>query len=358
MATQQDQEEGTTHDGGNGAHWKLASHQQCPRHGVAQHQEGGAAEGRRGNQETVIGTEEEAQQVGNDQTHEADQPGYRYRCADHQRGCAEQHPLGPLHIDAELRRGLLAERQQVQPPGQGKGAGEAQRQEGRHPARQLEARIREVSDQPEEDAGPLHQTGHGGQEDDGGRCEGVEDDTGEEQRGGREPSGPAGDGEQQENGQDGSGEGGGRDRGVAETEGAAEHQHGDPAEGGTTRDAEDVGIGERVAEQRLEERARHRQGSADQRGEHDPRQADAEHDVGAGPVGLPGQGVPHLGDGERARTDGQTESHGEGEQGAEAQQHRPHSPPRQYPHGPGSARWLTTSGPWIAAAMASSARSR
>jgi hypothetical protein len=71
MATQEDQEEWATGHGGDGAHWKLAPLQQCPRRGVAQHQEGGTTEGRRGNQETVIGAEEEAQQVGNDEAHEA-----------------------------------------------------------------------------------------------------------------------------------------------------------------------------------------------------------------------------------------------------------------------------------------------
>ena len=60
-----------------------------------------------------------------------------------------------------------------------------------------------------------------------------------------------------------------------EADGATESQHADPAESGTARDAEDVGIGERVAKQRLEERSRHGEGGTDQRGEHHPRQADA-----------------------------------------------------------------------------------
>jgi hypothetical protein len=84
----------------------------------------------------------------------------------------------------------------------------------------------------------------------------------------------------------------------------------------------------------------------------------AKHDVGGGAFGLPGQGAPHLGGGQRAGADDETESHGEGEESAEPDQHRGHAPPRQHLHEPGSARWVTTSGPRIAAAIASSARSR
>jgi hypothetical protein len=356
MAAQQDQEERAAGDRGDRAHRTLAPREERPCRGVAEHQEGGTTEGRGGNQEAVIGAEDETQEVGNDEAHEADQPGCRDRGADHQRGRAEQDLLHPLHVDAELRRGLLAEGEQVESPGQGHGTGEPQCEEDPHPAGDLEAGVREVPDQPEEDAGPLHQTGHRGEEDDRRRGEGVEDDSGEEQRGRREPAGAAGDGEEQEDGQDGSGERGGRHRGVAAPEGATEGEDRDPAEGGAARDAEDVGIGEGVSEQSLEERARHRQGGADQRGERDPRQADAEHDVGARRLPAPGERAPHLADREPARADRETESDGEGEESAETQQHRSHPAPRQHltsPAPPGP----TSSGPWIAATMRG-ARSR
>ena len=62
----------------------------------------------------MIGAEPQPQEMRDDQSDEADQPRHGDRGADHQRGREQEQPLHAPDLDAELLRGLLAERQQVQ----------------------------------------------------------------------------------------------------------------------------------------------------------------------------------------------------------------------------------------------------
>ena len=64
MAAQQVEEEGPTGQGGDRPHRKLPSPEQGTRSGVAGHQEGGAPQGRGGQQQAVVRAESQAQQVG------------------------------------------------------------------------------------------------------------------------------------------------------------------------------------------------------------------------------------------------------------------------------------------------------
>ena len=105
-----------------------------------------------------------------------------------------------------------------------------------------------------------------------------------------------------------AGEGCGRNRGVRQPDARAEREHGDPAERGAAGDAEHERIGERVAQQRLEQHAGDGQRGADQQREHDAREPHAQHDVGgrALRVGRE-QRRHHLARRERARTGRQSD---------------------------------------------------
>ena len=121
VAPQQPQEERAPRHGGDGAHGKLATPQHGARHGVAYDEKGGTAKRRGGDEQAMIGPQQETQHVWDDEAHEADQSGHGHRGPYHERGRDQQHALLSIDIDAELLGRLLAQGEQVETARQGQG---------------------------------------------------------------------------------------------------------------------------------------------------------------------------------------------------------------------------------------------
>ena len=222
----------------------------------------------------MVGAEQPAKQVRHHQADEADQPGGRHRERGGQRTEDERAPLQALDVDPELLGTLFAG---------GEGVEVARRSEQREGDRDSggpegdegqRIRARDASHEVEDDGGELFARGHALQKVDQRGAEGVEDRPGQQQREDGQPA--AGGGDALDRDQRGERADEGRER---HTEaGDAGEQRDDAAEARPSRDSEDVGVGERVAQQRLERDAGDAEQSAERRrGEH-PRQAEREED--------------------------------------------------------------------------------
>ena len=248
--------------------------------------------------------------MGNDQPDEADQAGE----GDGDSDCGARGEKGEearaSHVDAERRRALVAQGEQVQAAGEG--------EQDEHRGEQCEAGTREerhrlVAEgacQPEGDrlhlVGAQHRLDRKYQ----GGGERVEDDAGEQ--GPRRVEGPPGPAqrEHEEGRRHGAGDGGqlrGEHAGERRRGGGcrpdrtagSDGDDGDP-DGGAAREAEDERVGERIAQERLQRDAGDREGRPDFRGEQDARNAEAEEHGG---VRLPAvQGVPQR---QRSRAGGE-----------------------------------------------------
>ena len=223
--------------------------------------------------------EHEPQHVRHDEADEADDAAHRHRGAGQHGRRREHRAAHPLDVDAEARRRLLAEEQQVEVarvPARRHRTHGHRRQAHPHvgpravvqPAHQPEDHL--VGDLPVDDAERDEQGGDGG----GQRPEG---DAREQQ--GRDGGAPGAGGD----GVDG-GEGGQRPREGEQRE--PEHGGGrepaDERDDGAQRralaDADDAGLGQGVAEEPLHLRPRHREGAPHQRRDGHARRADEPDD--------------------------------------------------------------------------------
>ena len=243
---------------GDRADRQLAAAQHAARGRVAHDEERGACERGRRHEQPMVGAEHESQRVRHDQADEADQARHGDRGADHQRRREQQHAL---RASRPTRR--AAPRSRRRAPADSACAPAAARRarpSAKSAANGTSSSVRavgEVADQPQEDAGALGHAAERSQEHDRRRRERVEDDTGEQQ-----PRRPRAARERPR-----------RRRAVPSSRAApanaaigtapaprprrcAETQYRDTTERRAARDAEHEGIGEGIAEQRLEHHPR------------------------------------------------------------------------------------------------------
>ena len=217
--------------------------------------------------------------MGNDQAHEPDGAGGRDRrpgdeCSGHEHGSFD-----PLRLDAELKRLLLPQGQEVQPgrlPGEDDDAdGEDQRQDRQRPP----AGWHEVAHEPEDHALKLGRGQEGRDQHDARGEEQAGDHAREEQRGDGKAPVHLGDRVHAHRGQEGPGEGEERDHGRVAERARQPQQRGDrDAEGGAAAHPQDSRIGQRVPGDGLEAQACQGQGGPDHRGQDGPGKANLPDD--------------------------------------------------------------------------------
>ena len=148
----------------------------------------------------------------------------------------------------------------------------------------LPGRAGERTELPEGQVAQLPVVGHVDQDAGQRDRHGAERDAGQQHGGDRGPALSRGDAVENEGRHQAAAEGGQRQRIAAEQagergeEGRPQHDDRHRAEPGAGRDADQAGIGQRIAKQPLHHRARDGQRRADQHAEHDARQADVEDD--------------------------------------------------------------------------------
>ena len=313
----QEHEHGCADERGHDAHLKLAGHNQHAAQNIGGEHERRAVHERERQHPPDIGAGQQANDVGNDQTHEADGAG------DCGRGAAERHDghdgRGAHQGDGHAQAGgrILTESQRAQRADQHEGKHQAHRHERQGREHLLEGAVFQGADHPEavrveglgvkhrDDAGNGSQAGvdrHAGQHETGRRVQvgfGVDQAHHED-----EGCGHAG----TQQGQPQLHEWGGH------SEDTHAHDHG----GGRTRvHAQQARLGQRVAAQRLHEHARYRQGRT-----HQQRRGGARCAFGPDELGLDGvrvrvqEAIDGPIQGEHARTHREGESAEDHEQQA------------------------------------------
>jgi hypothetical protein len=217
---------------------------------------------------------------------------------------------------AERAGSEVAARQQVEVAREGQGRGEPDGQHGQRRPRSGGATG--IAHQPEQHAfdSPLR----GQAEDQGHRCAaaGGDDDAGEQQPGLRPGPVAMGQAEDQQGGAQRTGEG----AAVMIQPAAAPEQHGEQrADRRAAGNAQHVGVGQRVAQQHLHQRAGQGQQAAAGEGGQGARQAQATDDVRLHAAFGTGQGGKQVVDGDRQGTG--REGPGEGREGRQHQAQRP-----------------------------------
>ena len=108
-AAQQDQEERSSQDRRDRPYRQLATAEEGPRQCVAQHQERGAGQRGRWNQQAMVRAEAEPKQVRDDQPHESDDSADRYSRCGQQRGCGQDDPFDAFDRHPGMLRRFFAE---------------------------------------------------------------------------------------------------------------------------------------------------------------------------------------------------------------------------------------------------------
>ena len=87
---QQNYEEGSANKGGNNAHREFRGLDDAAGDGVGEDDEGGATEGAHGNEDAMVGPEDEAEDVGGYEADEGDGAAYGYGGAGDQGGSTKK----------------------------------------------------------------------------------------------------------------------------------------------------------------------------------------------------------------------------------------------------------------------------
>ena len=233
--------------------------------------------------------------VRNDQPDEADHAAGRNRRGHHQRRGQIGGELHPLHGGAQVERNLLSARQKVEGPGKrqdGQRAGHEQQgqQTGRRPVG-----AGEVPHHPEDRRAERLHVGEREQKQDCRVEEGTDDHARKDQDTRVHPTGrgpPRNRQHQRHRGQRTGERAQGEHPGKAQPN--ARHHDRHRADGGSARYAQHVGLGERVAQERLKGAAAEAERSSDERGQCRARQPQLEQDGTGGGVGLSRKKTPQV----------------------------------------------------------------
>jgi hypothetical protein len=230
----------------------------------------------------VVRAEQHPQHVRDDETHEADQAGHRHGKTGEQRPQHERPALHAFDVHTDLHRSLLAKTEGVVIACHHE---QGDDDESEHRCEQTESgRLvrRDLTHQVEDDLVELLERRQTLDEVDQGGAEGVEDGPGQQDRINRQTAADRGDPLDQHQRAERPGE---RRRGdpqsaeqrVSPTQAEQQRQH--TSDAGPARDAEDVGVGQWIAQQRLKDDTGDGQGAAEQRSEQHTWQAEAEQDL-------------------------------------------------------------------------------
>ena len=227
----------------------------------------------------MVGSEGQAHRVGHEQAHEPDDPRDRHGGGRRDRARRDHRQLQRLDGEAELRRRTLAQLQDVERARVGDQRGARDRDGRRDGGDARPRRERQASQQPRQHARSLlarrqkHERRRG-------RQQRADDDTGQDQRHDRQRPAAARDGHHHRHRSRRAEErrGGYPERGAAAQCAAADDREG-RREPGAAGGAQEVRIGQRVAEDRLVRHPREGQRRPDQGGQGHARQTDLPHDA-------------------------------------------------------------------------------
>src|SRR6266478_1476547 len=276
-------EERSASERGHGSYGELGRCDHGARERVCQDHGDGAAECGGGQQDAMVGTEQQAHDVGNQEADVADGAADGNGEAGEEGGGDVDEQAHAADIDAEVHGFLFAGEEQIQVGRSGvDSAGGGKKAYAENPAQTWLQRTGEVAHQPEDHAAEVAAAEGSHQKHNDGGKEGAADDAGEEQSGAVDLSLAA---PEKINGGDGSGgaeECAKRSNQRGEPCGKGEVRLGNQSENGAKRgatgDAENVGIGEGIAEQGLEAGASDGKRGADYDGQKDARQANFDND--------------------------------------------------------------------------------
>ncbi len=232
------------------------------------------------NQQAVVRPDGEADHMRYDQAHEADDPARCYRSAD-RKGDTDGHVAFQLFtIDTEIARFILAEQQDIQflgIPNQQQRCRQDER--GGHTECGPEGRA-EATHGPERQGAQLGIVAQIGQEAGSGSAQRVDGNTGQQHIGDGKGFHLSGQPKNQQTGQQPADKGGDTQPVQAQRtrQRSGPDDHDRNGQGRAAGNADQAGVGQRVAEQALQGRTGNGQGRADNAGQQHTRQPDGEED--------------------------------------------------------------------------------
>ena len=271
LSPQREEEVGRADERGDGAEGQLDVLPEGTRGEVGHHHEDGARQEGGRQQVAAERPHERAQRVGRDEADERHRPRHRGHRPRHEGAQAEDQDSHAVHGKAERRRLLLAERQDVERPGEEQEGERSGKHERGGEGEVLVAAALEPAGEPEEHGAHAELLDRHEQDRRAGRGQGAHREAGQEEARERGPPAGVGDRVDEEEREEGA-----RARGEGHREEALlrpAQVHGeDRAEGGAGADPEEPGVGQRVAEERLQRGAHHREPPAHERRDEDARE--------------------------------------------------------------------------------------
>jgi hypothetical protein len=325
LAREQVEEDRHAEQGGEHADRQLLRGDHGARQGVGHHQQGAAGQRGGGQQHALVVADCQAHQVRHDEADEADAAGGGHRHGGEQRAQGIHGGTQAAHLDAQRACHQVAAREQVEVARDGHHQGQADRRHGqRRPGR---AGVREVAHQPEQHAVQLLFRRQREDQGDTRAAAGGDDNPGQQQAALRPTAVAARQAEDREHRRQGTGEGAAVHKNQRQTE---QHRR-ERADRRAAGNTEHIGVGQRVPQQHLHQGAGQRQQGAAGEGGQRARQAQAEHDVGAGAAAaVADKSRQDFARRDRIRADQQRtrqaqqarcEQHGNDEEGAAAARH-------------------------------------
>ena len=272
LTAQGEEEVGRADEGGDGTEGQLDVLPEGAGGHVGHHDQHRAGQERGGQEPSAQRAHEAAQRVRRDEANEGDGARHRRDRARHERTQAEDHDPHAVHRQAEGRRLLLAERQDVERTREEQERPRPRQDEARGQPEVLVAAAFEPAGEPEEHGAHAELLGGHEQDRRAGCGQRAHREAREQEARERRPPAGVRDRVDEEQGDEGAGAGGER-HGEEALLRPAEVDGEDGAEGGARAHAEEARVRDRVAEERLQGRPDRRQAAAHQGGDEHAREA-------------------------------------------------------------------------------------